>query len=188
MVRAEIIVHGTVQRVGFRYAVLDAAMPLKVTGHVKNLPDGTVEIVAEGSKENIELLTQKIRDVREPAVVKDVRVSYSEATGEFELFQVAYRDGTEALEEGFATGYALLMNSDKKQDQMLDKQDQMLDKQDQMLDKQDQMLDKQDQVLVVQGETVSAIRGLSDNMHDMIDGRFQRLDGEIRLIKEKIGL
>ncbi len=116
MVRAEIIVHGTVQRVGFRYAVLDAAISLKVTGHVKNLPDGTVEIVAEGSRENIELLTQKIRDVREPAVVKDVRVSYSEATGEFELFQVAYRDGTEALEEGFATGYALLMNSDKKQD------------------------------------------------------------------------
>lgn len=50
------------------------------------------------------------------------------------------------------------------------------------------MLDKQDKVLAVQGETVRAIRGLSDNMHDMIDGRFQRLDGEIRLIKEKIGL
>lgn len=165
MARAGIIVHRTVQRVGFRYAVLDAATSLEIAGHVKNIPNGTVEIVAEGPRENIESLTQKIRDVREPAVVKDIQVSYSETTGKFESFRIAYQDSMEALEEGFATGYALLTRSDKKQDKMLEKQDQMLD---------------------VQGKTVGAIHGLSDSMHDMMDRRFRRLDGKIRLIKEKI--
>lgn len=117
MVRAEIIVHGTVQRVGFRYAVLDAATSLETTGYVKNLPNGAVQIVTEGSGESIELLTQKIRDVRVPAVVKDVLVSYSEATGEFESFRIAYEDCIEALEEGFASWYALLTCGSKtKQD------------------------------------------------------------------------
>lgn len=55
-----------------------------------------------------------------------------------------------------------------------------------MLDKSDQILDMQGKALLIQGKTVKAIRGLSDSMHDMMDRRFRRLDGEIRLIKEKI--
>ena len=39
---------GTVQGVGFRYTVRQIAAEFAVTGYVKNLPDGTVEMVAEG--------------------------------------------------------------------------------------------------------------------------------------------
>ena len=192
MERATIIVDGIVQGVGFRYKVRAGAVSLGVTGYVKNLDDETVEIVAEGSKQNIESLIQKIRNFGEPVVVKDIKASYQEATGEFKSFRIVIGDMLAEMVEGFATGNMHFEISHRKQDQMLDKQDQMLDKQDQMLDKQDQtiatirgysekMLDKQDQ-------TTAEVRSLSNNLSDMMDSRFQRLEGEIRLIKDKIGI
>ena len=159
--------------------------------------------MAEGSKQNIESLIQKIRNFGEPVVVKDIKVSYQEATGEFKSFRIVIGDMLAEMVEGFATGNMHFEISHRKQDQtiatirgysekMLDKQDQMLDKQDQMLDKQDQtiatirgysekMLDKQDQ-------TTAEVRSLSNNLSDMMDSRFQRLESEIRLIKDKIGI
>ena len=47
--RVRLIVVGRVQGVGFRYAAREAAAACGVCGWVRNLPDGTVEIVAEGS-------------------------------------------------------------------------------------------------------------------------------------------
>ena len=167
MIRATIIVSGTVQGVGFRYVVRNSVKPLTITGHVKNLEDQTVEIIVEGSKKDIQSLVQAIRSAKEPVSVKDVNVTYGEATGEFKSFKIIFGDMVEELVEGLSTGHMLLMTSIGKQDQMLDKQDQMLDKQDQ---------------------TVTEIRNLSTNMHDMMDIRFNRLEGEIRLIKEKIGI
>lgn len=46
--RVRAVVFGIVQRVGFRYAAYDAAHEFGVAGWVRNLPDGTVEIVAQG--------------------------------------------------------------------------------------------------------------------------------------------
>ena len=72
--RATIIVDGIVQGVGFRYTVRSAARSLGIAGHVKNMDDGIVEIVAEGSEQDIESLIQHIRSVKKPAIVEDVRV------------------------------------------------------------------------------------------------------------------
>ena len=218
MERATIIVDGIVQGVGFRYKVRAGAVSLGVTGaHVKNLDDETVEIVAEGSMQDIESLIQKMRNFGEPVVVKGIKVSRQKATGEFRSFRIVVGDMLAEMVEGFATGNMHFEISHRKQDQMLDKQDQtiatiqgysekMLDKQDQMLDKQDQMLDKQDQMLDKQDQTIATIQGysekmldkqdqtsaevrrLSDNLGNMMDRRFQRLEGEIRLIKGKIGI
>ena len=210
MERATIIVDGLVQGVGFRYKVRAGAVSLGVTGHVKNLDDETVEIVAEGSKQDIESLIQKMRNFGEPVVVKGIKVSRQKATGEFRSFRIVVGDMLAEMVEGFATGNMHFEISHRKQDQMLDKQDQMLDKQDQtiatiqdysekMLDKQDQMLDKQDQTIATiqgysekmldkQDQTSAEVRRLSDNLGNMMDRRFQRLEGEIRLIKGKIGI
>ncbi len=210
MERATIIVDGLVQGVGFRYKVRAGAVSLGVTGHVKNLDDETVEIVAEGSKQDIESLIQKMRNFGEPVVVKGIKVSRQKATGEFRSFRIVVGDMLAEMVEGFATGNMHFEISHRKQDQMLDKQDQtiatiqgysekMLDKQDQMLDKQDQMLDKQDQTIATiqgysekmldkQDQTSAEVRRLSDNLGNVMDRRFQRLEGEIRLIKGKIGI
>ncbi len=53
MKRVRVIVDGRVQGVGFRYYVADGAKQHNIKGHVRNLPDGRVEIDAEGENENL---------------------------------------------------------------------------------------------------------------------------------------
>ena len=52
-VRVELIVHGSVQMVSFRYRVSDIADDLGIVGRIINKPDKTVHIIAEGKKSNI---------------------------------------------------------------------------------------------------------------------------------------
>lgn len=61
MVRYRLMVHGRVQRVGFRYYVLQSASLYGIRGWVKNKPDGTVEIDAEGGEKNMEYFIQSVR-------------------------------------------------------------------------------------------------------------------------------
>jgi acylphosphatase len=53
-------VEGRVQGVGFRWFVLRAAESLHVTGWVRNLPDGAVEVSAVGSAESIARLREQL--------------------------------------------------------------------------------------------------------------------------------
>lgn len=65
-----VIFHGKVQGVGFRKFVKSKADQIGVTGYVKNLPDGTVEVVATGDKDTIERFIEEIKDGPERAVVE----------------------------------------------------------------------------------------------------------------------
>ena len=56
------IVLGRVQGVGFRYFVLREAQRLGVTGFARNRPDGSVEVVAEGSDETLAELEGRLRE------------------------------------------------------------------------------------------------------------------------------
>jgi len=58
MIRTRLVVRGRVQGVGFRYSAIERARLLGLAGWARNLPDGTVEIVAEGSAESIRLLIE----------------------------------------------------------------------------------------------------------------------------------
>ena len=49
-----VIYSGTVQGVGFRYTARRIAQGFDVAGYVRNLPDGTVELVAEGAPGEVE--------------------------------------------------------------------------------------------------------------------------------------
>ncbi|WP_251574933.1 acylphosphatase [Limosilactobacillus agrestimuris] len=57
----EIIAHGRVQGVGFRYGTMQIATQLNITGSVQNLPNGTVKIIAEGDKHNLEKFISLIK-------------------------------------------------------------------------------------------------------------------------------
>ena len=57
-----IIFTGRVQGIGFRFTALDIANRYKLTGMVRNLPDGTVEMVAQGPSDDI---ADCIRDIKE---------------------------------------------------------------------------------------------------------------------------
>jgi acylphosphatase len=51
-----VIVRGRVQGVGFRYYVREHARALRIAGWVRNLPDGSVEVLAQGSQDAVERL------------------------------------------------------------------------------------------------------------------------------------
>jgi len=58
MKRTHLTIHGLVQGVFFRARTRDAAQSFGLKGYVKNLPDGKVEVVAEGPKEKINELIE----------------------------------------------------------------------------------------------------------------------------------
>jgi len=79
---------GKVQGVGFRYAVKTAATGFEVTGLVRNLPDGRVELAAEGAREELDAFRQAIRDEGLDHFIRDEKVDWSDATGEFRGFEI----------------------------------------------------------------------------------------------------
>ncbi len=86
--RLHIIVEGFVQGVGFRFFVQEMAVSLNLFGWVRNRWDGSVEIVAEGEKGQLEqLLTLVYRGPRN-ADVRGVSPQWLPATGEFKNFTI----------------------------------------------------------------------------------------------------
>jgi acylphosphatase len=88
--RVHIIVHGVVQGVFFRYRTEQEATGLGLTGWVKNLPDGTVEIVCEGEKETVGKLVRWAHTGPSGAFVERTDVSFEEYTGRFPKFEIRH--------------------------------------------------------------------------------------------------
>lgn len=84
------IVKGLVQGVGYRFFVIRRAELLGLTGWVKNLPDRTVEVVAEGDRELLEELIKELWKGPSAAQVTDVVVNWERYTGEFKNFDVRW--------------------------------------------------------------------------------------------------
>ncbi|MCX7806212.1 MAG: acylphosphatase [Planctomycetota bacterium] len=87
--RVEVIYDGYVQGVGFRATACSVAAGLAVLGYVKNRWDGTVELVAEGEREEVEKLLSGIR-ARMRRHIRDEKFSWGLARGEFSDFEVRY--------------------------------------------------------------------------------------------------
>jgi len=87
--RREVYYSGRVQGVGFRYTVRSIASRFAVTGYVKNLPDGRVELVVEGRAEEILAMLHAIR-AEMGHYVRDVRETPSRATKGFSSFDVRF--------------------------------------------------------------------------------------------------
>lgn len=75
-IRAHVFVSGRVQGVGFRMSTWEVANELGLSGWVRNLPDGRVEAVFEGSKDMVEEVIRWCHQGNPPALVKDVVVEY----------------------------------------------------------------------------------------------------------------
>ena len=85
--RVRVLYSGTVQGVGFRWRVVDCARSVRVTGFARNLPDGRVEVVAEGERAEVERLLAAIR-ARMEGLIRGEEAAWSAATGEFRDFGV----------------------------------------------------------------------------------------------------
>ena len=86
--RLHVFYSGRVQGVGFRYTVKSVAAGFEVTGLVRNLPDGRVELIAEGRKEELEAFQQGILDSGLGRLIAREDASWVDATNEFRGFAI----------------------------------------------------------------------------------------------------
>lgn len=90
IVRAEIVVSGLVQGVGFRYFVYSNASKLGLKGITKNLYSGEVFTIAEGEKALVEELVEKIKIGPMHASVRSHSIRWKPSTNEFSTFEIDY--------------------------------------------------------------------------------------------------
>jgi acylphosphatase len=84
------IVKGRVQMVMYRDFATRAAHKLGVAGRVRNLPDGTVEVVAQGERKNLETFIARLQKGPILARVDDVRVDWKTPHMAFDSFEILY--------------------------------------------------------------------------------------------------
>ena len=84
----QVFYSGQVQGVGFRYTVKSVATGFDVTGTVRNLPGGGVELLAEGAHDELEAFRQAIREAGLDHFIRNEDVSWAESVSEFRGFEI----------------------------------------------------------------------------------------------------
>ncbi len=84
------IIHGLVQGVAFRHHTRETARNLSLNGYARNLPDGTVEVLAEGEKPALKTLASWLEQGPSHARVEHVDIDWRDSTGEAEPFTIRY--------------------------------------------------------------------------------------------------
>jgi acylphosphatase len=79
---------GPVQGVGFRYAVRTAAAGFEITGTVRNLDDGRVELIAEGDRAELEGLLEAVRQSHAGGFIRGEQLDWTAARNEFGDFKI----------------------------------------------------------------------------------------------------
>ncbi len=90
MVRLHIRVSGDVQGVFFRAGAQSEAKRLGLSGWVRNVDDGSVEALAEGSKSALDEFLEWCSKGPAGASVSEMKYEWMEATGEFRGFRIRY--------------------------------------------------------------------------------------------------
>lgn len=85
--RLKAVFSGSVQGVGFRYTAERLAAGFPVTGYVRNLTNGQVELVAEGEEGPLRDFLTALRDSSLSSCIRGVTTEWSGASGEFAAFR-----------------------------------------------------------------------------------------------------
>ena len=88
--RIHVFISGRVQGVFFRSNTKRIADNLGIKGWVRNLPDGRVEVVAEGKKDRIDDLIKFLKKGPEAGIVDNVEIETKDFIGEFQGFSIRY--------------------------------------------------------------------------------------------------
>jgi acylphosphatase len=83
-----VLFSGRVQGVGFRYTAKTVATGFEITGTVRNLPDGRVELVAEGRREELESYRAALYDAGLAGFIRDEQLTWAEAENKFRGFEI----------------------------------------------------------------------------------------------------
>ena len=85
--RREVTYGGQVQGVGFRYTTRSIAANHNVTGYVMNLPDGRVQLVAEGTAAELDVLLEEIARKMD-RYIANIAINSGPASGGFDDFEI----------------------------------------------------------------------------------------------------
>ncbi|MCR4409910.1 MAG: acylphosphatase [Candidatus Saccharicenans sp.] len=88
--RFHALISGRVQGVAFRFFAQHVANQLGITGWVRNLYDGRVEVVAEGDREALELFLAELKKGPRMARVEKVDLDWEEFRDEFLDFSIKF--------------------------------------------------------------------------------------------------
>jgi acylphosphatase len=88
--RLRALVTGRVQGVGFRFFTQSQAQRLALNGWVRNLPDGSVECLAEGSKADLLSFLEALWEGPSSSNVRNVHSQWLNATGEYQGFHISH--------------------------------------------------------------------------------------------------
>ena len=185
MKRANIIVKGRVQRVGYRGAVEEVARKLNITGFVANLKPYDVRILAEGEDENIDKFIEQIEIRKFPIDVEGLEVTFEEYKGEFEYFEIKLGDWHEELFERLDTAGTLLYKSVALGEESVSIGKKMLGKQDDTIEAIRNVSEKIDRG---KEEIVTEISSLRGDLKSYMANKFAKIEYEIEGIKAKIGM
>ncbi|MGE4469953.1 MAG: acylphosphatase [Desulfovibrio sp.] len=83
-------VDGRVQGVCFRAWTLEVARALRLTGYVRNLPDGRVQAVAQGPREALERFARELERGAPLSRVSEVRGRFAQDEEKYQTFEVRY--------------------------------------------------------------------------------------------------
>jgi acylphosphatase len=172
MKRTHIIVDGYVQNVGFREYVHKETFDNGISGYVKNLDTGKVEIIAEGREEDLQTLITRINITHYPIAVTECNVTWQKATGEFKKFEIIRGDIQEEIFERIDYAGTIMHET-------LDISKKTYQLQNKMLDKQDQMLD-------IGRETKDEIAGLRKDTGKYLGDEFKDIKKELHSIKDAL--
>lgn len=89
LVRVNVHYSGRVQGVGFRYTVKSLVTGYDVLGTIRNLPDGRVELAAEGERAELEEFLQAVQDSGLRRHIQDEDIVWEEAQDKFKGFEIA---------------------------------------------------------------------------------------------------
>jgi acylphosphatase len=88
--RLEAVVSGRVQMTMYRDFATRSARGLGIVGEVRNLSDGTVRVIAEGSRSALEKYSESLKRGSLLSRVDRVTLAYKPATGEYQSFSINY--------------------------------------------------------------------------------------------------
>jgi acylphosphatase len=86
--KLEAMISGVVQGVGFRYYVYRTACQLGLVGWARNLPDGRVQVVAEGDRGTLEIFIKELKVGPRFASITDIALRWGEPEGKYTSFGI----------------------------------------------------------------------------------------------------
>jgi len=201
MRRLTALVSGRVQHVGYRSRVATMAKTLDLKGFVKNLPDGSVLIVAEGDLADLERFLKAIKFEDALIRVEEVRAGFSEARGAWdEFYKITGERETDSrldtatvflkelimvIKDGFKETNSRLGSMDAKLGSIDSKLDTVACKLDRIVKAQVEMVDKLD---LARRDIVSDMKGLRSDLKDRFDGRRQKVEISVDEIRTRMRL